>query len=100
MGLSASLFLRQSQSLVMTPQLMQSIQLLQMTHFELNHFIEQEVEKNPLLDLVANDDYPSGSARLAREEMAQQSEDPREAHVPLGIEADVYASATASTSDR
>lgn len=53
MALSASLFLRQSQSLVMTPQLMQSIQLLQMTHFELNQFIAQEVEKNPLLEFSA-----------------------------------------------
>ena len=56
MGLSANLFLRQSQSLVMTPQLMQSIQLLQMTHFELVQFIEQEVEKNPLLELVSGDE--------------------------------------------
>lgn len=55
MALSASLLLRQSQSLVMTPQLMQSIQLLQMTHIELNHFIAQEVEKNPLLEIAAND---------------------------------------------
>jgi RNA polymerase sigma-54 factor len=53
MGLSASLFLRQTQSLVMTPQLMQSIQLLQMTHFELNQFISQELEKNPLLEIAA-----------------------------------------------
>lgn len=52
MGLSASLFLKQTQSLVMTPQLMQSIQLLQMTHFELNQFIAQEVEKNPLLEIA------------------------------------------------
>ncbi|HUH50249.1 MAG TPA: hypothetical protein VLZ56_10410, partial [Mycoplana sp.] len=51
MALAASLFLRQSQSLVMTPQLMQSIQLLQMTHLELVRFIETEVEKNPLLEL-------------------------------------------------
>ncbi|WP_407703747.1 RNA polymerase factor sigma-54 [Xaviernesmea oryzae] len=39
----------------MTPQLMQSIQLLQMTHFELTHFIEQEVEKNPLLEVAGQD---------------------------------------------
>lgn len=45
MALSANLFLRQSQSTVMTPQLMQSIQLLQMTHFELTQFIAQEVER-------------------------------------------------------
>ena len=55
MGLSASLFLRQTQSLVMTPQLMQSIQLLQMTHFELNQFIAQELEKNPLLEISSTD---------------------------------------------
>ena len=55
MGLTASLFLRQTQSLVMTPQLMQSIQLLQMTHFELNQFIAQELEKNPLLEIAPSD---------------------------------------------
>jgi RNA polymerase sigma-54 factor len=50
MALSAKLQLRQSQSLVMTPQLMQSIKLLQLTHIELERFIEDEVEKNPLLE--------------------------------------------------
>ncbi|UJW75831.1 RNA polymerase factor sigma-54 [Rhizobium sp. SL42] len=55
MALSANLFLRQSQSLVMTPQLMQSIQLLQMTHIELMQFISQEIERNPLLEMVADD---------------------------------------------
>ncbi|MFA7413066.1 MAG: RNA polymerase factor sigma-54 [Rhizobium sp.] len=55
MALSANLFLRQSQSLVMTPQLMQSIQLLQMTHLELVQFISQEVEKNPLLEFAPDD---------------------------------------------
>ncbi len=33
----------------MTPQLMQSIRLLQLTHTELSQYVEQEVEKNPLL---------------------------------------------------
>lgn len=61
MALSASLLLRQNQSLVMTPQLMQSIQLLQMTHIELTQFIAQEVEKNPLLELVANDSEIGGA---------------------------------------
>jgi RNA polymerase sigma-54 factor len=35
MGLSARLQLKQSQSLVMTPQLMQSIKLLQLSHADL-----------------------------------------------------------------
>ena len=40
MALSAKLQLRQSQSLVMTPQLMQSIRLLQLNHLELERFID------------------------------------------------------------
>lgn len=55
MGLSASLSQRQSQSLVMTPQLMQSIQLLQMPYAELLAFIGTEVEKNPLLEIATSD---------------------------------------------
>jgi RNA polymerase sigma-54 factor len=50
MGLTAKLQLRQSQSLVMTPQLMQSIKLLQLTHIELDRFVDEEIERNPLLD--------------------------------------------------
>ncbi|MER9141960.1 RNA polymerase factor sigma-54 [Mesorhizobium sp. M0871] len=50
MALAAKLQLRQSQSLVMTPQLMQSIRLLQLTHVELDHFIDDEIERNPLLE--------------------------------------------------
>jgi len=69
MALSANLFLRQSQSLVMTPQLMQSIQLLQMTHFELTQFIAQEVEKNPLLEFASNDeDIGSSGDRETKDE--------------------------------
>lgn len=50
MSIGAKLQLRQSQSLVMTPQLMQSIRLLQLTHLELDRFIDEEVERNPLLE--------------------------------------------------
>ena len=50
MALAAKLQLRQSQSLVMTPQLMQSIRLLQLTHVELEQFIEEEIERNPLIE--------------------------------------------------
>jgi RNA polymerase sigma-54 factor len=50
MALSAKLQLRQSQALVMTPQLMQSIRLLQFTHTELERFVDEEIERNPLLE--------------------------------------------------
>lgn len=49
MTLAAKLQMRASQSLVMTPQLMQSIRLLQLTHGELERFLDEEIEKNPLL---------------------------------------------------
>ena len=40
----------QSQQLVMTPQLQQAIKLLQLNNLELAEFVEQELEKNPLLE--------------------------------------------------
>jgi RNA polymerase sigma-54 factor len=68
MTLSARLQLRQAQSLVMTPQLLQSIRLLQFSHVELERFIDDEIERNPLVERVADegpvasDDAPSGEA--------------------------------------
>ncbi|AZO73784.1 MULTISPECIES: RNA polymerase factor sigma-54 [unclassified Mesorhizobium] len=60
MALAAKLQLRQSQSLVMTPQLMQSIRLLQLTHVELERFIDEEIERNPLLERAEPQDDASG----------------------------------------
>lgn len=42
--------LRQSQQLVMTPQLQQAIKLLQLSNIELSEFIEEEIAQNPLLE--------------------------------------------------
>jgi len=50
MALTPRLDLRQSQTLVMTPQLQQAIKLLQMSNLELNHYVEGEIEQNPLLE--------------------------------------------------
>ncbi len=50
MALAPRLDLRQSQSLVMTPQLQQAIKLLTLSNLELEAFISDEIEKNPLLD--------------------------------------------------
>lgn len=50
MALSARLDLRQSQNLVMTPQLQQAIKLLQFNNLELTEFVEAEIEQNPLLE--------------------------------------------------
>ncbi len=50
MSMSQRLDIRQSQTLVMTPQLQQAIKLLQMSNQELSAFVETEVEQNPLLE--------------------------------------------------
>ncbi len=48
--ISQRLDLKQSQNLVMTPQLQQAIKLLQLNNLEIADFIEEEIEKNPLLE--------------------------------------------------
>ncbi|CAO3431426.1 RNA polymerase factor sigma-54 [Azospirillum argentinense] len=50
MALSQRLDLRQTQSLVMTPQLQQAIKLLQLSNIELSDFVDREIEQNPLLE--------------------------------------------------
>ncbi len=50
MGMSPRLELRQSQSLVMTPQLQQAIRLLALSNLEIEGFVAEEIEKNPLLE--------------------------------------------------
>ncbi|MBR6639008.1 MAG: hypothetical protein IKL35_01455, partial [Muribaculaceae bacterium] len=49
------------QSLLMTPELRQAINILQLNNTELNELIEQEIEQNPLLekedDILNNQEY-------------------------------------------
>lgn len=61
MALTPRLDLRQTQSLVMTPQLQQAIKLLQLSSIELTAYIEAQLEENPLLE---RDD---GGADIAEE---------------------------------
>ena len=55
MAIGPRLDLRQSQQLVMTPQLRQAIKLLQSSNMEVSAFVEEELERNPLLE---RDDRP------------------------------------------
>ena len=52
--MSMNLQLRQSQSLVMTPQLQQAIKLLQMSNLDLAEYVSQEIERNPLLEATSS----------------------------------------------
>jgi RNA polymerase sigma-54 factor len=49
-AIAQRLDLRQTQALVMTPQLQQAIKLLQLSNMELTEFVDGELERNPLLE--------------------------------------------------
>ncbi len=61
MALTQRLEFRQSQSLVMTPQLMQAIKLLQLSNLDLVAFVEEELERNPLLERTSDETIADGS---------------------------------------
>jgi RNA polymerase sigma-54 factor len=69
MALTQRLEFRQTQSLVMTPQLMQAIKLLQLSNLDLVAFVEEELERNPLLERAGDDGDPAerGQATEANE---------------------------------
>ena len=64
MALSAKMELRQGQQLVMTPQLQQAIRLLQLSNLELNQFVDQELERNPLLEREEHDAATPANERV------------------------------------
>ncbi len=59
MAIAPRLDLRQSQTLVMTPQLRQAIKLLQYSNIEVTAFVEEELERNPLLERDEIGDAPA-----------------------------------------
>jgi RNA polymerase sigma-54 factor len=59
MAIGPRLDLRQSQTLVMTPQLQQAIKLLQFSNVEVAAFVEEELERNPLLERDESSDGPA-----------------------------------------
>ncbi|MEZ5681313.1 MAG: RNA polymerase factor sigma-54 [Erythrobacter sp.] len=66
MALGPRLDLRQTQSLVMTPQLQQAIKLLALSNLEIETFVAEALESNPLLEIgevrrEAGEDAPSDS---------------------------------------
>ncbi|MFY9693587.1 MAG: RNA polymerase factor sigma-54 [Xanthobacteraceae bacterium] len=66
MALTQRLQIRQSQGLVMTPQLMQAIKLLQLSNLDLVAYVEAELERNPLLDGGTETDEPVAERNAAQ----------------------------------
>ncbi|HZS62959.1 MAG TPA: RNA polymerase factor sigma-54 [Xanthobacteraceae bacterium] len=72
MALTQKLLLRQSQALVMTPQLMQAIKLLQLSNLDLAAYVENELERNPLLERTVESEADEAPAvEAARDGDAQ-----------------------------
>jgi len=66
-GLGPQIQLRQSQQLVMTPQLTQAIKLLTLTNLELESVIAEEMAKNPLLEMSSGDEAEGPAEEVADE---------------------------------
>jgi RNA polymerase sigma-54 factor len=81
MAIAPRLDLRQSQTLVMTPQLRQAIKLLQFSNIEVNSFVEEEIERNPLLERDESPEPPVG------ERAALDQIEPRISAVPDSADA-------------
>ena len=75
MSLAPRLDMRQSQQLVMTPQLQQAIKLLQYSNAELTDFVMDEVEKNPLLEAGEVETVDRGQERQQGEGENKQVND-------------------------
>jgi RNA polymerase sigma-54 factor len=110
-GLGPSLSIRQTQALVLTPQLQQAIKLLQLSNLELEAYIAEELSKNPLLEARSGEEdgdqapSPAASEEVEGDEAAEdpgaddlirgQAEDDR----PLDVDWTAEALETDSFSD-
>lgn len=67
MKLGYNLTLKQTQKLSMTPELRQAIQLLQFNSFELNEYIKDEMQENPLIEMDNKEALKEGDLEVQRE---------------------------------
>src|SRR5216684_470774 len=71
MALTQKLLIRQSQALVMTPQLMQAIKLLELSNMDLTAYVEGELERNPLLEQAGDGEASVAAAAPHEPGLAQ-----------------------------
>lgn len=75
MAQKMSMNLKQTQSLMMTPQLQQAIKLLTLTHLEMTNVISQEMVENPMLEEVGGESSKAEVEKRAKEDKEAKSED-------------------------
>ena len=88
MAIGPRLDMRQSQSLVMTPQLRQAIKLLQSSNMEVTAFVEEELERNPLLERDERPEPRTLADERAPEAAAPEPRDSLEAATATAMGAD------------
>lgn len=96
MALTPRLDIRQSQSLVLTPQLQQAIKMLQLSSAELVDFVAEEVEQNPILEYDEKSAAPdettpapkSEEPQTDAEENVKTADDFLQEHAPIGSDGD------------
>ncbi len=96
MAIGPRLDLRLSQSLVMTPQLRQAIKLLQFSNLEVTAFVEEELERNPLLE---RDERPETLPERPAPDQIAAAPDPDAADTADLVAADHLAVAAAAPLD-
>lgn len=74
MAMTPKIQLKQGQNLVMTPQLQQAIKLLQLSNIELQAFVEEQLESNPLLERGTGDENRRGEDVSGADDGAQYKE--------------------------
>jgi len=92
MALSQRLEFRQTQALVMTPQLMQAIKLLQLSSLDLAAYVEGELERNPLLERSDDNEAPAVEPEATAAEGAAGDGDEDAAAAPDWIGEDLETS--------
>lgn len=95
MALAPKLEFRQSQQLVMTPQLQQAIKLLQLSNLELSEYVDDQLEQNPFLE---RDEAPADGPAERRGEKTEANAEPSEPAQRKDV--DTVAESAASTEAR
>jgi RNA polymerase sigma-54 factor len=102
MALGPRLDIRQSQSLVLTPQLTQAIKLLQLSNLELEAVIAEEIAKNPLLEASRDEGGEGGEGERdgSEDSWASEAEEPDGFEAPDAPGADELISSLAGGDDQ
>lgn len=69
---------RQMLKMIMTTELRQAIELLQLSTYELLQFIQEQAEENPFIELIERDDYQFNNDMRSRKVSSEQAIDPIE----------------------